>query len=250
MVKWEVVERKFPHYMRLGDLPADQKQDERDYKTAKGFHTHSTTEDRLDQILKEGLKPRSETLCQIWGEERMPKAPLFSGKYPSSFYDLIRQCRGNSVYFWDDYEEAVGQGLASVAHVDKGEPVVLVINTKGMKLERDPELADSDPKEEPTSYMVKGTVSPKKIECVCRLDEDHTVSTGKLLCPSNRTQEDVAQLGECGFGEESNDDRWKPHTTFKLGETLQEELHNTENWECQCKKDHTGANVRPATTEG
>lgn len=194
----------------MDDLPRSEKHEDRWYETAENLKVHATTEDKVDKILKEGLKPRGETNCIVWTDEQIP----YSAQTNPELMNLIYECRLNNVYMWDDYQEGALQGLATVGFLKEGNPAVLIIDTSGLKLERDPEI-EADEEEEPVSYMYHGEIPPERINCVCKLDDAYKPTVGNILC---QTMHDA---DECPINQDI--------------ESIYEDLADLQSWKCKCR---------------
>ena len=103
---------------------------------------HATLRKSVDQILIEGLKPGGQ--CAVWPDTRISDFLTEEGKSKSL------KCRKEGVYFFDAVGAGAMQGLATVGFLKKGEPAVLIVDVKGLKLVQDPEIV-VDPKEEEDS---------------------------------------------------------------------------------------------------
>jgi len=178
-------------------------------KLKKKFLVHATTEDKLPSIREKGLLPRKLAGCYVWGDERIP--------YGAKPEEVLR-CRPNNIYFWDDLYEGIGQALATVAYLKKGDPAIVIVDVGDIrdKLKLDFEVHRWGPpeEEEPTSYMYEGTIPPEKIICTCHLSEEYKPDTGKVACPM------IHEPEEC------------PNYNV---ETLIEEFNDTSKWVCKCK---------------
>lgn len=161
----------------LDNEPMGKQNEARYSQTPDGILVHATTVDNLDKILKEGLKPRSESFCQIWGEDIMP----YRIEGDEEAVERVLACRDEHVYFWDDYYEGVGQALTTVGYLKEKDPALLIVNVEGMKAEKDPEI-EGDPNEDPVAYMIKGNIPPENIKKVCTLKEELLPSVGNLMC--------------------------------------------------------------------
>ena len=206
----------------LSDLEKRKKFPERWAQTPRGILVHATTKENLPKIMREGLKPRGETFCQVWGPERIPYwvQRIESQEEDEERYEkvlsLILSCRENSVYFWDDYNAGVEQALSTVGYLKKGEPALLVVDAKSLKPKKDPEMGEQDEEEEAVAYAVEGGVAKERIKCVCKLKEGVVpTSTGAVMCPSIHKKE------EC------------PEVQY---EELFEAVSDISNWECECKE--------------
>lgn len=177
------------------------------WRLAPDLKVHATTTRNLEPILKDGLKPRTETFCRVWGEERIPMRIKEKGKTRK-----VLQCREKNIYMWDDLDEGIGQALATVGYLKSGDPAILVVNTKDLKLKIDPEVGRS--KEDPISLMHEGIVPPDRVECFCTLTEEVRPDTGKLMCNT------IHEKAEC---------------EFTSAEETYETLHDVSNWLCFCK---------------
>ena len=152
--------------------------DNRPFQTPDGILVHATTVDNLDKILKEGLKPRSESFCQVWSKEEI--AHRF--KTDKEAQQRVLNCRENHVYFWDDYYEGVGQALVTVGFLKDKNPALLIVEVPEMDTKQDPEI-EANPEEEPVALMFEGNIPPEKIKKVCVLKDELLPSVGNLMCP-------------------------------------------------------------------
>jgi hypothetical protein len=202
----------FPVSVKVSDLPVGKEHPDRPFEVPEGLGVHATTRSSVPKILSEGLKPRGETQCQIWPEERVPEWLI--SKRGERFRNKVLQCREKGVYFWDDYRAGVEQALATVGFIKKDEPVMLVVNTKGLKLKIDPEI-EAEPETEAVATFHPGSIPPDRIECICELKEELRPTTGNLMC---RTMHDVK---ECELGQDF--------------EVIYELLSEPDNWECGCR---------------
>jgi hypothetical protein len=177
---------------------------------------HASREENLKKIVDEGLKPMGE--CPVWPEELLDEWLKWHVADPASrekFKKTVLQCREEGVYFWDDVYESMGQGLVTVGQLKEGEPSVVIVNTQGLKLERDPEINhDLDVTSEPVAYLHRGRIEKERIECVCKLKEEVKPSTGQLMCKTKHREEECPPIDV---------------------EVLYEKFTNPENWECACK---------------
>lgn len=203
----EYIYEKFPHHYNLGDLPTSFNED-RWCQTKDGYGVHATTVENVDKIVKDGLKPREETHCEVWDDERIPH----QHQEDWDMIDKILQCRSENVYLWDDYCEGVGQGFATVQYLGKGNPALMVVRTEGMELVNDPENESSP--EEPVAYMKKGVIDPDKIACVCQLKEEFIPSVGTIAC---------------------NEYSQNPCKEFDIYQ-FWEDINKRSNWDCQCRR--------------
>jgi len=210
---------KFKVYKAVEDLPRWEDvegypyHENRYMETTPEVKVHATTMKSLSGIMKEGLKPREMSGCEIWPEDRVPEYMI--EKQGEEFREKILQCREAGVYFWDDYAEGISQALATVGMLKEGDPLLLVIDVSGLELKKDPEV-ESDPETDPTAYMVEGAIDKDRIKCICELNKDLRPSVGSLMCPLVHHGKD-----EC------------PPIEF---EKLMEELQDLSNWSCWCKE--------------
>lgn len=207
----------------LSDLKTRKDFPERWSQTPKGTLVHATTQENLPKILSEGLRPRGETLCQVWGRERIPywvqriEAQEEDEKRYEKVLGKIIRCRESGVYFWDDYQRGIEQAIHTVGYLKYGEPVLLVVDSRSLKLRKDPEKEEQPGEEEAVAYAVKGTIEKERIKCVCKLKEGMVpTSTGAVMCPIMHHEKE-----KC------------PQVTV---ETLYEALTDLSNWECECKE--------------
>lgn len=211
----------FKHLVSMADLPVSKAHEERGTETPSNLKVHATTRSSLSGILKDGLVPRGDSFCKVWGPERIPHwiQRIESHEEDEEKYEKvlgeILQCREDGVYFWDDYNEGVGQALATVGYLKKDEPAVLVVNTEGLKLNEDPEMRAQDITTDSVSFVYDGSVPLDRIECVCELREDKRPSVGALMCPM------MHEKDECGMSDEL--------------ESLREKLMELDSWECRCR---------------
>lgn len=202
----------FPIRRDLSDLPED---DEHGWPFPKGrLLLHSTTEEALDDILRDGLRPRCETNCPVWDDDDDKTMP-----YQIRENDVLREricdCRSEHVYFWDSYQEGVYQGIATVAYLRTGNPVLLVVNAEGLNIEPDPEIneeANYREEGEATSWMHEGAVPPERVLCHCHPKFPPTV--GDLFC--NLRHDDCALRLD------------SPYDLYDF-------YAEPSNWECECR---------------
>lgn len=161
----------FPDVESYGNMQLNPTED-RYWQLAPDLRVHATTTKNLERILKEGVKPRGETFCRVWGEE-------------------------------------------PVGYLKSGDPAIVVLNTKDLKLRVDPEIERSE--EDPVSLMHEGVVSSDRVECFCTLSEEFRPDTGKFMCSTMHDEK------EC---------------EFRSTEQIYETLHDVSNWVCFCKPKH------------
>lgn len=150
----------------MSDLPVDIKEGCRYHKTPNNLRVHATSVENLQDIIKDGLLPRCETGCFVWGAECIP----YNVRQKGSESEVL-ECREENIYFWDDYAEGAIQGLGTVGYVGSGNPAVLIVDVTGMELRPDVEIEFYERDEEdcdPHAEMVEGAVEPERIKCICK----------------------------------------------------------------------------------
>lgn len=216
---------KYPYGYNLEDIPRNEEHPDRYAEIHPCLKVHASREENLNKILDEGLKPMGE--CPVWPKEMLEEWLKWHTADPAKREHLkkvILQCREDGVYFWDDISESMGQGLVTVGQLKRGEPSILVVNTEGLPLERDPEINGSlDVTSEPVAYLHRGKIDKERIECVCKLKEEVKPSTGQLMCRTKHLPEECPPI---------DIDR------------LYEELSNVSNWECACKREDMVTNFK------
>ncbi len=216
---------KFPYLRNLEDIPKSTEHESRFAELHPCLKAHASREENLGKIIDEGLKPMGE--CPVWPKEMLEEWLKWHTSDPverEHLEKVILQCREDGVYFWDDISESIGQGLVTVGQMKEGEPSILIVNTEGLALERDPELNGKlDVTSEPVAYLHRGKIDKDRIECVCKLKEEVKPSTGQLMCKLKHTEKECPPIDT---------------------ERLFEELLEMSNWECACKRGDMDAHFK------
>jgi hypothetical protein len=212
---------KFPVLEGLSAMPVE-KCEERWCRMPAHLRAHATSLDNLEYILGEGIQPGGGKYgCPVWDSDVMP-----SRFKDTEREETILKCREDGVFFWDDYHAGTEQALTTVAHRGEGEPVLLITDVGGLKLELDPEMHDPEDEADeffgtmdPVATFHRGEIPTERIRCLCALKDDYQMSTGSVLCAASNDPSKPCSL--------HLDDG---------GAYLWEELSDIDAWECFCKR--------------